>query len=261
MQAAFLALPVPLQALIFVAATLAVAEVAARLTRRFARGMKLADDLPVTIAVYTVVGTAYGILLSFAVSLVWGENSGVAAAVSNEAQALSQLHPTAGIVLKPEYAGRAHELTRAYAHKVVSAEWPSLRKHQRLDEARPEADEIASFANRVPNSAALDVSGYTQFQSQTAKWLDARQARRITGASDMPDTMWAVLLTGAAVLFVFHGFMVMQSRRASFFVLVPLATIIGIELFLIFTLDRPFAGAFAVDPGPFVEFLRASSLR
>ncbi len=259
MQAAFLALPIALQALIFVALTLAAAEVSARLTRRAARGLRLESDLPVTIAVYTVVGTAYGILLSFAVSLVWGENSGVAAAVSNEAQALSQLHRSAGLVLAQPFAGQAQQLTRHYAKTVVEAEWPTLRRHERGNEARSEAETISDFLNQVPLTAASNPTSYAQFQAQAAKWLDARQVRKTTDSSDMPLTMWAVLLTGAMVLFVFHGFLVMQSRRASFLVLVPLATIIGIELFLIFTLDRPFAGAFAVDPGPFVEFLRATA--
>lgn len=259
MQADFLALPVLIQALIFVALTLAAAEVLARLTRRAARGLQLQSDLPVTIAVYTVVGTAYGILLSFAVSLVWGENNGAATAVANEAQALSQLHRSAGVVLTPPYANQAQQLTRHYARTVVETEWPRLRRHERGNEARPEAERISDFLNQVPLAAAPDPTSYTQFQSQAAKWLDARQARQTTDLSDMPLTMWAVLLTGAMVLFVFHGFLVMQSRRASFLVLVPLATIIGVELFLIFTLDRPFAGAFAVDPGPFIEFLRATS--
>lgn len=259
MQAAFLALPTFLQALVFVSATLLAAEVLARITRRIARGLKLDGDLPVTIAVYTVVGTAYGILLSFAVSLVWSENSGTADAVSREALALAELHRSAQVALTPDYAALAGDLSRRYASKVVEAEWPQLRRNHRGDEARTEADEVTSFVTHLPRHAAHDPTSYAMFQTQASRWLEARQARQSAGATDLPGTMWAVLLVGGAVLFVFHGILVMGSRRASFLVLLPLATIIGVELFLIFTLDRPYAGAFAVDPRPFVEFLRVST--
>lgn len=259
MQAHFLALPTFVQALIFVLATLGAAELLARITRRIARGLQVETDPAVTIAVYTVVGTAYGILLSFAVSLVWSENSGTADAVSREALALSELQRGAQVALAPEYAGLARDLSERYARRVVEAEWPALRGHQRGDEARTEAGEITRFTTNLPRHAAQDASSFAMFQNQASRWLEARQARQSAGAADLPATMWAVLLVGAAVLFVFHGILVMSSRRASFLVLLPLATIIGVELFLIFTLDRPYAGAFAVDPMPFIEFLRRSA--
>jgi hypothetical protein len=250
-----IALPVWGQALIFVAVTLLAGELVARLTQRLARGLDLGRELTVTVAVYTVVGTTYGILLSFAVSLVWGENSGAATAVSNEAQALAQLHRSAGFTLAQPYSGEAQSLARRYAKVVVEDEWPKLRRHDFDQTSRPAANRLADFAAQVPQTSAANTASYVLFQGHVTRWLEARQQRLTAGVTDLPRPMWGALLLGALVLFSFHGALVTQTTRARYLLLIPLGVIIGVQLCMVFTLDRPYAGAFAVDPQPFIEFL------
>ena len=248
-------LPVWGQALVFIAITLAAGELIARFTQHLARGLDLGRELTVTVAVYTVVGTTYGILLSFAVSLVWSENSGAATAVSNEAQALSQLHRSAGYTLAQPYAGEVQQLARRYAKTVVDQEWPQLRRHEFTQASRADANRLADFAGQVPQTAAANPASYMMFQGHVTRWLETRQQRLTAGITDLPRPMWGALILGAMVLFSFHGALVTQTSRARYLLLLPLAVIIGVQLCMVFTLDRPYAGAFAVDPQPFVEFI------
>ncbi|HRY99915.1 MAG TPA: DUF4239 domain-containing protein [Burkholderiaceae bacterium] len=250
-------LPVWGQALVFMSITLVAGELIARVTQRLARGLDLGRELTVTVAVYTVVGTTYGILLSFAVSLVWGENSGAATAVSNEAQALSQLHRSAGFTLAQPYAGEAQALARNYAQTVVEREWPELRRHEFTHTSRDAANRLADFAGQIPQTAAANPASYMMFQGHVTRWLEARQQRLTAGITDLPRPMWGALVLGALVLFSFHGALVTQTSRARYLLLVPLAMIIGVQLCMVFTLDRPYAGAFAVDPQPFIDFIDA----
>lgn len=245
------------QALVFIGITLAAGELIARVTQRLARGLDLGQELTVTVAVYTVVGTTYGILLSFAVSLVWSENNGAATAVSNEAQALSQLHRSAGFTLAQPYAGEVQSLAQRYAHTVVEQEWPQLRRHEFRNVSRADANRLTDLAGQIPQTAAANAASYMMFQGHVTRWLEARQQRLTAGITDLPRPMWGALLLGALVLFSFHGALVTQSTRARYLLLVPLAIIIGVQLCMVFTLDRPYAGAFAVDPQPFIDFLEA----
>ncbi len=71
----------------------------------------------------------------------------------------------------------------------------------------------------------------------------------------MPNVIWLVLLTGAAVTITFTFFFGMESLLAQTVMTALLALLISSELLVLIAVDRPFTGAVKVHPIALAEVL------
>ena len=79
--------------------------------------------------------------------------------------------------------------------------------------------------------------------------LQKARADRIEASStQLPDALWGVLVAGAVITVGFTYFFGLANVRAQGLMVTALAAMIGLTLFLIFSLDLPFSGDLAVHP-------------
>jgi hypothetical protein len=72
-------------------------------------------------------------------------------------------------------------------------------------------------------------------------------------SSELPAPLWVVLLAGALLTIGFSYFFSLESFRAQAAMLAILATLIGLSLFVILTLDLPYTGSVAVKPDALMD--------
>lgn len=89
--------------------------------------------------------------------------------------------------------------------------------------------------------------------ARTNELLAHRRDRLYTIQSEVPGTLWTVVLAGC-VLTVLTTFVV-PATRFNVAMIAALAFSLGLVCFFIIAMDRPFAGQENIGPGPFVSAL------
>jgi len=195
-------------------------------------------------------GTAYAILLAFVTVTTWQTLTAADAAVVAEANSLGDLIRLARQFPSPQ----RHELLvriRSYALSVTRDEWKTMAH----SEASPQA---FSALNRMWQAYAL-VGVQTErgrvLYGESLRYLgqvsDYRRDRIRAAGTEIPLTLWIVLLVGGAMTVGFSFVLGNKNVRAQAFMTAWLGAVIGLLLFVILELNFPFTGDVSVRPTAF----------
>jgi hypothetical protein len=199
-----------------------------------------------------VIGVIYAVLLGFVVVVQWQSFSDAETTGGNEAAAIGNLYRDA-VALGP--AGvKLRAATGVYAREIAYVEYPYMAKHETeaptVDAARNEMwKEVRQLrapdatAQQFVQQAVVDVSAATQ---------DRRERVR-ESASELPISLWVVLIVGGVLTVGFCYFFSLESFAAQATMIGILATLVGIALFVILSLDFPFTGSVANGPDALVR--------
>ena len=149
---------------------------------------------------------------------------------------------------------RAAALT--YSLGVLNQEWEILksmtssvintREHNRSSSLK-----IVAEVQGIQPEGDRELTIFSQTLSLLDAWLDARRSRILSAQGNSAQALWPLLLTGAFVLFAFHGLFVAVTPGIWIALLAGISLVIGLTFYLIFTLDSPFAGSPCIDSEPF----------
>lgn len=228
-------------------------------TRLFFTAPKLELDIGLTSAVYGTLGTTYAVLIAFVVTGVWQSFTDAAAAVNNEANALTDLVFLVSNISRGR-TDNVRDSVKAYVEGVVTR-WDLLGLvtvgKKPAEEINLEtSNELLRAVLAIEPNGAREAELYAQALDLTAAWLDARRNRLRSAEGDTAGALWWLLIVGAFVLFAFHGLFVAHSWLAWSILLLGLSLIIGLAFYLIFSLDSPFSGKLSVGPEPFLWLRR-----
>jgi hypothetical protein len=190
------------------------------------------------------------LLLAFSAVSVWDSFQDADAAVTEEANTIEALARDLAVFDSPR-AREARSQLRQYTQLVVSDEWPSMQR----GEASPEAwdlfdDLFRSIGDLEEGSTRQETWMYEVFW-RTNELLKQRRTRLYTAQSEVPGTLWAVVLIGT-VLCMLTTY-VLPPSRFNLAMIASLALSIGLVFYFIVAMDRPFAGKESISPAPFME--------
>ena len=249
-----LSLPEKLQMVIIIGVTITLAFAAAITIRALFDINHLVADTGMTLAVYGVLGTIYGILLAFVISGIWEAYKAALASVHAETDALMGI----GYVLGASPTEQNKEIrSRALAYaKVVVDEWDALGGVARGEVAPMDLSCDAAMAllhavQSLKPSNDRETVVFEQAIVTANDWLDARRKRLQSARGGNASPLWPLLISGALVLFAFHGLFVAKSTEVWAALLLGLSWVLGLSFYLIFSLDSPFTGRLSAHIGPF----------
>ncbi|HWF72796.1 MAG TPA: DUF4239 domain-containing protein [Solirubrobacteraceae bacterium] len=194
-----------------------------------------------------IVGVIYAVLLGFVVVIVWEQFGTTDSGVSAEAVAVGNLYRDAVALGNQGRPLRA--ATRNYANSVVTVEWVSMADHQRES---PQTDIALNGMWRAVKD--LRARNATQGDFLTNAITDVstvstqRRMRIEASGSEIPSTLWLVLIVGALICVAFTYFFGVDSFAAHALMVSALAAIISLSLLVILTLNLPFTGGVALGP-------------
>jgi len=81
--------------------------------------------------------------------------------------------------------------------------------------------------------------------------IKARRLRLDAVSTGLPKVMWAVIVSGAFIGLIASFFFRVEDRRFHEAEVLLLAVFIGLVIFMILSLDRPFRGDLGIGPGPY----------
>jgi len=198
------------------------------------------------------VGVFYALLVGLIAVATWENYTGVEAIVSAEAAAVSDLHYDAA-GYPPAVTDELRETLRWYVKGVIAEEWPEQRHG--IEPTRHASGRLSqTILHFEPTTMGQQVV-HAECMRQVNEILTYRRLRLQAVDAGLPGLMWLVLLVGAAIAIGMTFFFWAESFRVHVLLTMALSAIIGLVIFVVFSLDRPLVGRMSVGPDNFEEVL------
>jgi len=210
------------------------------LVRRQGRGPYFEDPIPAA-AIYTVVGTAYMVIVAFVFFVAFESYGGAKADAEEEATAmLAMFH--AAVPFEPTARGRLQGHVVCYAREVIADEWPAMREGDTSEvvDERVTALEASAFGLALEDEK--QVAAYEHWFALNEDRRKGRQGRLSQASGLVPPVLWLILIAGAVV--VVGGVAFFADRREPALtqaaMMVAVVVIVVSGLLLVRFLDRPY---------------------
>ena len=249
-----LSLPGKLQMVIILGGTITLAFAAAIAIRAMFDINQLVADEGLSITVYTVLGTIYGILLAFVISGIWENHKVSMDSVRAESDALLSIGYIVGAI-PTEQTKEIRSKALNYVKEVIG-HWDALGgvargKVNPMDLSNEAAMALVQAIQSLKPSNDRETALFEQALVTANDWLDARRKRLQSARGGNAAPLWPLLIAGAFVLFAFHGLFVNKSTEVWAALLLGVSSVVGLSFYLIFSLDSPFTGSFSAHADPF----------
>lgn len=200
--------------------------------------------------VIAVVGVIYAVLLAFVVVIVWEDFGSADTTANNEADAVGNLYRDA-IGIGGIQGQRLDRAVQAYAVSVADVEWPYMAKHlEGNGDTENALNVVWSDVKRlsVPASATTASDFDAEAIRDVSLATEDRRTRILQSSSQIPGTLWAVLILGGIITIAFTYFFGVESLWHHALMVSALAALIALSLLVILTLNLPYTGDVAVKP-------------
>jgi len=179
----------------------------------------------------SVTGVVYGALLGFTVVVSWQQFSAAQAVVVTEATSLTTLYRQTTAMPEPEQA-QLKALLRTYTTDEGAEE------RRPGESSRPTLVQMYRVVGAQPPSVASNpING--AFLSELSQLASHRTMRRMQTQPHIPPPLWAGLIAGAMVLIILTAILRIGSKAAHAALTCTIATLLGLLLWIVFTLDHP----------------------
>jgi hypothetical protein len=250
----FATLPIWLSALLVVVLPTALAMAGTFHVRRWVGYQQLSTNNEVAGFKFATIGVIYAVLLAFAVIVVWERFSDAEDQVVREAGAAATLYRLAD-GLDGEPGPTVRRRLTAYLESAVTQDWPAM-EDGRADPATTRA--VGDLYAAALTFKPADLRGATLMQEllrQIDYLTEARRARLVKAAGAVPGLLWYVLFVGAFVTVGFTFFFGNENVLAQSAMTGALTLLVFSGLFVIVTIDKPFAGVVKVHPEPLIRIM------
>jgi hypothetical protein len=203
-----------------------------------------------TSAMMQAVMVFYGLAVALIAVSVWQTHTDAAQTISGEATALGVLYRQVSGYPEP-VRSQLQQLLREYVDYVIHEAWPQQRQGQVPSggvgkvndfEAKLVTFEPVTEGQKILHGETL--RAYSQM-------IEARRLRLDAVLTGLPGVLWFVIVIGALVSLSSTFFFQVEDARLQRIQVVLLAVFIGLLVFIIFALDRPFRGDLGLQPDPY----------
>lgn len=192
----------------------------------------------------------YGLAVALIAVSVWQSYDDVAKLVTHESSAIAALHRDVSGYPASERALMQSEL-RDYVRFIIDEAWPQQRRGlvpvgaERLLERFE--DTLIAFEPATEGQKLLHAEALRAFNDV----VKARELRLDAVTTGLPGVMWIVVLAGACIGLSAAFFFKVDDGRLHAIQVTLLAVFVGLVIFMILALDRPFRGDLGLKPEPY----------
>ena len=206
----------------------------------------------VMISLFTAAGVVYAVLLGFLVVVVWEAYDNAHRNLADEAATLVPLYRlTYG--MQAAQGTELRTLIRNYAQAVIHDEWPSLGASRNgSDKARHAIggiDRVFAKIDTATKNADQEVD--SEFLRTKSKIVADRNQRLLEATDTIPWVMWLGAVGGGMIVTAMSFFIYMERQWPHLLMASFMGMLIGLLLFIMTVLSRPFTGALALGPEHF----------
>lgn len=186
-----------------------------------------------------IIATIVSLLLAFSAVSVWDSFNDADNSVTNEANDGSMLARDLASFGGPE-ATKTRAALKEYLQIVVNEEWPAMQQGGTSEKAWKQLNVIFEDANAIESKPGREQVILGEIWQRINELTKHRRDRIHASQSEVPQTLWTVVLLGTALTFLFT--FVMPVTRFHLALISGLALAMGLVFFFIVAMDHPFAG-------------------
>lgn len=249
-------LPLPAVCCIAIACICGFSAAGVLLTRRFILPkMKVtAEDSEFSGTMVQAVMVFYGLAIALVAVSVWETHSQVSDSVSVEASRLSSLYRDVGEYPEPLRTELREEL-RGYTDYLITEAWPEQREGKHPTRG---VEWMSRFQKSLftfePTSESSKILHQEVLRAYN-EMLTARRMRMDAMLIELPDTLWFVIILGAAISLSGTFFFKVVDVKLHLVQVTLLSAFVGLVITLIIAFDRPFHGELGIGPESYM-FIR-----
>jgi len=199
---------------------------------------------------FSIIGTIYGVLLSFILVQAWNGFAAAESYVELEASSLGQVMRLSQGLPQTSRAS-LRQAVGQYAEAMVNEEWPAMQRGETSTSGTRFAAGIwraVSAVRPVTNSEGAYLGKTLDSMND---FSNARRMRQLKSRQSLPNIMWLVLWAGAAITIGFSCIFGVQRTHMHVLKLVGLTTMIALVLYAIWEIDGAFSGDVVVSSRAF----------
>ncbi len=194
-----------------------------------------------------VLGVVYGVLLAFAVILVWEQFESARTIAETEANEVGDVYHLANGLPEP-VRGQLQGAAVAYARVVMDEEWELMERGQESNAAWRQLANLWAPALAFTPSTSREEAVYSEVLQRLDQLNDGRRMRLLASRSGVPHLIWGILIGGGVVTVLFTYFFGLKNMRAQMAMTALYVASIGFVLFLVAAIDNPFSGTVSIKP-------------
>jgi hypothetical protein len=159
--------------------------------------------------------------------------------------------------MAPGPGGKMRVLIRAYAEAVATDEWPSLEAtgHASEKARKITGDIIRVYGTLSPATKIREIID-AQFLSTYSELLIDRNKRLLQATESLSWIMWLGAVGGGIIVVGMSFILYMDTWWPQVLMVSVMSALIGMLLFMMAVLSRPFVGPLALEPAPFESSLK-----
>jgi hypothetical protein len=192
----------------------------------------------------------YGLAVALIGVSVWQTYSVVSRIVTGEATSLASLYRDVSGYPEP-IRSRLQASLRDYVQDVIQVAWPMQREGKvptnGVDLLNKFQDILIRFEPTTEGQKLLHGETLRAYNDM----ISARRLRLDAVHAGLPGVLWGVVIGGAFISMTSSFFFKVEDLRLQMIQGVLLASFMGMVIFMIFALDRPFRGDLALTPEPY----------
>lgn len=192
----------------------------------------------------------YGLATALTAVHVWEVYERVEEITRHEAASLAVLYRSVSEYPEPLRSALRDEI-RAHTHHIITQAWPLQRQGGIPTEAITAIDRLQShlvaFEPVTEAQKALALETLGSFN----RMMDARRIRVDSVERKLPGVMWLVIVLGAFISVISGYFFPVLDARLHRAQIGLLATFMGLVIFMILALDRPYRGDLGLTSKPY----------
>jgi hypothetical protein len=191
-----------------------------------------------------------GVLLAFAVFIVWQQFNTAQVTSEEEASNLAAIYWHAEELPESERQ-QMQELARSYARVVIEEEWPLMEQGQASSKAWDTVDELRRSIDGFEPGTSTEQTLHAREVELVDDVMNDRRLRLLQSREGIPPILWITLIGGSVPLIGFIFLLGLNNVRAHLLPLAMVTAIIVIGLITIKSLEYPFSGDMRVEPSAF----------
>jgi Protein of unknown function (DUF4239) len=207
-------------------------------------------DSEFTGAMLQSVMVFYGLAVALIAVTVFQTYSDTQKVVTGEATALNALYRDVTSYPEPVRTELQQGL-RDYTRYVIDEAWPL----QRQGKVPGGGFELMTRFQVTLTKFEPTTEGQKLLHGETLRayntMIQTRRLRLDAVGTGLPQVMWAVIVMGAFISLSSSFFFKVEDARLHIFEVLLLAVFIGLVIFMILSLDRPFRGNLGIGPEPY----------
>lgn len=142
-----------------------------------------------------------------------------------------------------------------YTRVVAGDEWNQMALARASDASQQALLVLTRFEREFQPATDHDTVLYAQAVGHIEELNAFRRLRLQASRGQIPRPMWVLLLGGGFFMVAFTAMFGASNARLHIGLTALLAAALGFTLFIIFALDTPYTGSFAITQAPFTDAL------